>query len=122
MDEDDGLMLNFAAPSSESSKPSKTTAKVSGGKWKDRRKAQLKLQGRSKGLDKKKTAATSTSNSAPLGQRRSNQNGKRPANSDGSHPAKRVKETSGESGGKDNTYVSSLFTAAPEIQAREIRN
>ncbi|KAF6070692.1 DEAD/DEAH box helicase family protein [Candida albicans] len=49
MDDDDELLLNFAAPDTSSVAASKNqNVKVSGGRWKDRRKLQLALQGRTK--------------------------------------------------------------------------
>ena len=49
MDDDDELLLNFAAPDTSSVAASKNqNVKVLGGRWKDRRKLQLALQGRTK--------------------------------------------------------------------------
>lgn len=50
MSDDDGLLLNFAIPDSSDSSavPVNKNVKIKGGRWKDRRKLQLSLQGRTK--------------------------------------------------------------------------
>ena len=71
-DDYDGLMLNFAVPEPVSSSTTSTASipqgghvKVSGGRWKDRRKLQLSLQGREKPKPKPKGT-----NSIPIDQER----------------------------------------------------
>ncbi|KAG7664999.1 DBP7 [[Candida] subhashii] len=123
MDDDDGLLLNFATPdtsvSSASTSSSKANSKVTGGKWKDRRKLQLALQGRTP----KKIIEPSGVNNIHIDksrieqirrQKQSDSQTKRSPQVPHLGPSsKRVKfsETKGEHGGKDNSYVSSLFTS-----------
>lgn len=110
--EDDGLLLNFDTGSGgvvESSKPRK--AKVAGGRWKDRRKLQLQLLGR--GRNDKKSGAVTGPNTTTLSNKRTPTEGAGGARGSGAPPHKKTKfeESSGEFGGKNNTYVSSLFHA-----------
>ncbi|CAK7897574.1 ATP-dependent RNA helicase Dbp7p [[Candida] anglica] len=124
--EDDGLLLNFAAPSESAnvsaSKASKS--KVTGGRWKDRRKLQLSLQGR--GRSSKKTVASGVNNSKVEPRKRET------TSTDGDHKKrtttphlgptmKKIKfaETGGETGGKNNSYVSSLFTSNDKATLEE---
>ncbi|ODV88124.1 hypothetical protein CANARDRAFT_26279 [[Candida] arabinofermentans NRRL YB-2248] len=151
MDFEDGLMLNFAAPSSTTvQKKSKSSVKASGGSWKERRKNQLILEGRGRTTRKKNDP-----NSVPLNSNRQastttdssdrvipgeNPERKKIISSEIAKPAPVIKkrhqenleseetkkirfaESRGESGGKNNTYVSSLFTANPEISERKYEN
>ncbi|KAG7837024.1 hypothetical protein KL943_001063 [Ogataea angusta] len=105
---EDDLLLNFASePPAKKQK-----VKVTGGKWKDRRKSQLVSEGRGRNEKKEKQGVNQTK----LGERT-----KEPARAEGEErPHKSAfPERRGE-GGKNNTYVSSLFTANPEIQDRPV--
>ena len=97
--EDDGLILNFATGTTTT--PA-AKVKVKGGRWKERRK--LQLQGRSTGV-----------NSIPVDESKR----KHPVE-EKETPAKRVKftETKGEFGGKNDSYVSSLFTNSEVITSK----
>ncbi|KAK6458437.1 ATP-dependent RNA helicase DBP7 [Scheffersomyces xylosifermentans] len=144
MDEDDGLLLNFASPDTTSTSYSNTrdkrsATKVTGGKWKDRRKLQLSLQGR--GRNQKKDKSASGVNNSSIGNPRidkiraeaaakkalegndakssdskdsKDESKKRPSTDPIHGPtSKQIKfsESKGEFGGKNNSYVSSLFTS-----------
>ncbi|CAN3372993.1 hypothetical protein DIURU_002883 [Diutina rugosa] len=123
MDGDDGLLLNFAAPSA-SQAPAKAP-KVVGGRWRDRRKMQLALEGR------EITPKTrSDANSEPVAPRKPRSESGYKGKNAGGKPRERKpraepgtdhlgprlggpksKYTEGRgSDGKGNTYVSSLFT------------
>ncbi|KAG2734408.1 hypothetical protein G9P44_002414 [Scheffersomyces stipitis] len=134
MDEDDGLLLNFAVPdvSVSSGSNKRTTSKVTGGKWKDRRKLQLSLQGRGRN-QKKDRSATGVNNVSVTSRLDNNNNshnqkdnGKKHENDESNDSKKRpttepihgptskmikFSESKGEFGGKNNSYVSSLFTS-----------
>ncbi|EMG47324.1 ATP-dependent RNA helicase DBP7 [Candida maltosa Xu316] len=110
MDDDDGLLLNFATPNTNTvSNKQNQNVKVKGGRWKERRKLQLALTGRTK----KKQVETGV-NAVPIDESKR----KRATKEDNDvsdivgNTHKRVKfaETKGESGGKNDSYVSSLFT------------
>ncbi|KAG7885451.1 hypothetical protein KL925_005310 [Ogataea polymorpha] len=105
---DDDLLLNFASePPAKKQK-----VKVTGGRWKDRRKSQLASEGRGRNEKKEKLGVNQTK----LGNRTKDL----AAAEDEERPSKSAfPERRGE-GGKNNTYVSSLFTANPEIQERPI--
>lgn len=114
MEEDDGLLLNFATDSAPVKKTK--SVKVTGGRWKDRRKLQLSLQGRGRTVKKSKPEASGVNTIAVDESRlkrirdyeNSESNGnenKRPKSKFG------FSEGKGESGGKNNSYVSSLFTS-----------
>jgi len=138
--DDDGLLLNFstdnAAPAT-----SKSNTKVVGGKWRDRRKAQLSARGVTK-KDRSKSGA----NSQPVNHKSSLESvgtvpsisaeqpdasvkssaprpvKKRPANNDDETkgPSKQARFTEGRgTAGKNDTYVSSLFTSNPELTERD---
>lgn len=142
MDEDDGLILNFATDDAPSATPKVT--KVTGGRWKERRNMNLKLQGRERkpgsgvnnieidnirtdGLKEvaekmmREQYPQKKKNNGPSKQERkparapatSGEKSKRPATEQMGLTSKKVKfsETSGENGGKNNSYVSSLFTS-----------
>ncbi|EGW30127.1 ATP-dependent RNA helicase DBP7 [Spathaspora passalidarum NRRL Y-27907] len=117
MSEDDGLLLNFASADTPSVS-SKKTAKVSGGNWKERRKLQLRLTGR--GANKKNDASgvnkITVDSSRMERVKQANKEAGKDRGSDSGSSRKRVKfaESKGESGGKDNSYVSSLFTSNAE--------
>lgn len=106
--DDDGLLLNFAAPDSNASSKSSAQkpVKVSGGRWKDRRKLQLSLLGRGRnkraetGVNKESIAQPRDLSSSKPQSFREEQLAKRP----------KYFESRGE-GGKNETYVSSLFTS-----------
>lgn len=112
--EDDGMLLNFAPAGGLES--AARSAKVSGGNWRDRRKLQLSLLGRTK------ERATGVNNidvaeSRVNPQRREHIAGAKRKDKTQSAPlglsTKRIKfaESNGEFGGKNNSYVSSLFTS-----------
>lgn len=113
MSDDDGLLLNFAIPdaSDSSTTPVTKNFKVKGGRWKDRRKLQLSLQGRTK--EKKVKGVNSIGIEKPrLPKRKPDEDTRPKANESVPSEFKRAKfsETKGQSGGKNNSYVSSLFT------------
>ena len=117
-DNDDGMMLNFAMPAQgasatvDSKKGKKSAPKVKGGRWADRRKAQLASMGRT---DKKKNKSKGISgaNDTPVGERK-----KRTADTaDDDESNKKIKALNREQG----LIVSSLFTANPEIQKRDYK-
>ncbi|ABN67277.2 ATP-dependent RNA helicase DBP7 (DEAD-box protein 7) [Scheffersomyces stipitis CBS 6054] len=115
MDEDDGLLLNFAVPdvSVSSGSNKRTTSKVTGGKWKDRRKLQLSLQGRGRN-QKKDRSATGKDDGKKHENDESNDSKKRPTIEPIHGPTSKMikfSESKGEFGGKNNSYVSSLFTS-----------
>lgn len=137
--EDDGLILNFATEDAPSV-PQKAS-KVTGGTWKERRNLKLKLQGRERKpgsgvnnieidnirTDRLKEKAEqmmaeqypqkkSTKTDFRKKDRKpaeSAESTKRPSSEPMGITSKKVKfsETSGENGGKNNSYVSSLFTS-----------
>lgn len=144
--DDDDLILNFAGPSESAvaSEP-KSLAKVSGGRWRERRNLQLKLQGRErkpgsgvnsieakpkprakdKELDGLKDKAEALMQEQ-FPKKREFKNSKSDKHGDAKRvkfadahtpptgiPNRKVKfaEASGERGGKNNSYVSSLFTS-----------
>lgn len=101
--EDDGLLLNFLTEPVVA----KATTKVKGGRWRDRRKLQLSLQGREQ-------KPTTLVNSIEVGPDTLKHRAKRKAPAESFGPtSKQIKfsETKGEFGGKNNSYVSSLFTS-----------
>ncbi|KAI5950135.1 DBP7 [Candida jiufengensis] len=114
MSDDDGLMLNFAIPDNGTTTTANTQSKnvkVRGGRWKDRRILKLELEGRPK---EKKVKGP---NSIPIDASRKRRMEEKPSKpkSSQSNPTsefKRAKftETKGEHGGKNDSYVSSLFT------------
>ncbi|KAI5960821.1 DBP7 [Candida pseudojiufengensis] len=118
MSDDDGLMLNFAIPDTTSTTTQQKNVKVRGGRWKDRRTLQLKLEGRPK--EKKMKG----SNSIPIDLNRkrrieeysSRKVSKPSTNQSNTNESKsefkraKFNETKGEHGGKNDSYVSSLFT------------
>lgn len=122
---DDDIFLNIATPDTVSSgKPS--TSKVTGGKWKDRRKVQLQA----KGFKTKKTAVVPVTlgapdrstgvNSTPLVEREPTKTKKRTHEDDTKGPSKQQRFVEGKGvAGKNNTYVSSLFTAKPEMSKQK---
>lgn len=126
---DDDLLLNFAAPSTAAPTKSKNSAsKVSGGRWKDRRKLQLSLQGRGRNTKNKsvtgvnaKSIEGSRINRSSDDKKPSKESSKLPDVSRGTDgpSVKRSKfsERSGESGGNNASYVSSLFTSNKEVQS-----
>ncbi|EGV60695.1 ATP-dependent RNA helicase dbp7 [Yamadazyma tenuis] len=124
MDEDDGLLLNFAVDSGAPAKKARGSVKVTGGRWKDRRKMQLTMSGRGRN-EKKSHTRTSGVNSIEVPNARTKRTTADPREANGSGTApdhlqaqheeriKRIKfsEGKGEFGGKNNSYVSSLFTS-----------
>lgn len=130
--EDDGLILNFAAPSEGApikELPQKNV-RVTGGRWKERRNMKLKLEGRErrpgsgvnsidvsndkmKHLKDKADKMLSEAFPKKKEQRPRDPPKKRQTDETVGISVKRVKfaETSGERGGKNNSYVSSLFTS-----------
>jgi len=113
MSDDDGLLLNFAIPDSSDSSavPVNKNVKIKGGRWKDRRKLQLSLQGRTK--EKKVKGVNGVVIEKPrLLKRERDDDKKLRTNESVPSEFKRAKfsETKGQAGGKNNSYVSSLFT------------
>lgn len=117
MDED--LFLNISTESAPVTKS--VSAKVVGGKWRDRRKAQLQA----KGIKKVPKSSATGVNSTPVEKDRPQQQAqrKRPATSQEDAqrgPSKQARFVEGKgSAGKNNTYVSSLFTSKPDMEQRE---
>lgn len=145
--EDDGLILNFAMPeSTDAPAPSAAAPTYSGGRWKERRDMKLKMQGRERtqgsgvngiavrdtemrqlqkqaeemmeaslggknGKNHQRTAPQKAPQSAP----------KRTDPETYGNAQKRSKfaETSGDRGGKNNSYVLSLFTSKNTSTLRE---
>ncbi|KAL7662587.1 ATP-dependent RNA helicase DBP7 [[Candida] zeylanoides] len=112
---DDELLLNFAVPDGCGA-AGRRAAKVTGGKWKDRRKQQLSLQGRGRDHKAGKTAASGVNDTTVAKRKAAPDAGdhKRRATAGPSSRAVRFSETNGEFGGKNNSYVSSLFTSNEE--------
>lgn len=115
MDEDDGMMLNFATSSSEPSSRLRSSGKVTGGNWKERRKMTLELQGRGRNEKKHASGVNSslidTSNNKIEKARLEKRPGA-PQNSMGTSSKKiKFEEAKGQFGGKNSSYVSSLFTS-----------
>ena len=105
MDDDDELLLNFAAPDTSSVAASKNqNVKVLGGRWKDRRKLQLALQGRTK----KRQPETGV-NLIPVDESKRKRDSEDKVQLD-SNKRSKFTESKGENGGKGDSYVSSLFT------------
>ncbi|ODV96313.1 hypothetical protein PACTADRAFT_49674 [Pachysolen tannophilus NRRL Y-2460] len=129
-EEEDGLMLNFSTEPVAGTVSKRKVGKVTGGSWKDRRRAQLVSQGRGRNtkrnisdvngipVNQKKTQDVeeklgSSEDSVKLGKDK-----KRVGNVNSLGPSSkkiRFQEQSGQNGGKNNTYVSSLFTSNTEI-------
>jgi ATP-dependent RNA helicase DDX31/DBP7 len=118
MDEDDGMMLNFAVPDNTVN-TKRAVSKVTGGSWKDRRKLQLSLQGRGRNEKKAVTGVNDSlitnSKIDQIRETRIDSKVPRGKSSTPSHgpSTKRIKfdESGGQFGGKNNSYVSSLFTS-----------
>lgn len=136
---DDELILNFAVPEDGQYKPVQQEAKFTGGTWRQRRDMKLKLQGRERKaaagvntiqmkdnkLERLREDAEKMLNGKQGDKKKGppQRNGKTPTEQKkedskrSSEPlgisAKRVKfsEKSGEFGGKNSSYVSSLFTS-----------
>lgn len=139
---DDDLFLNISTDSSSISNKPKAS-KVVGGKWKDRRKAQLSARDIKHAPKKEKK---SESNSTPIAKKTVSDEGskdilkpkqvmkakheypaenhkKRPAATsehENKGPSKQARFVEGKgSTGKNNTYVSSLFTSNSQITSRD---
>lgn len=123
MSQDDGLILNFAPSEGSSAEnySSKIGTKTTGGRWKERRKLQLRLSGRARGKrrnDKSNGETNESVNSDPSSNTQGNRIISKPKSSNSIQEKpnfKRAKlnEKLGAEGGKNNSYVSSLFTSAP---------
>lgn len=125
MSDDDGMLLNFAAP--DPKRQVKKKVKMVGGKWTDRRKTKLILENRK---PVRKWQGDDDPNQKKLGTRRPRNDDIKPKgrkrrdvpSDEGETPYKRTRiehESRGINGGKDQTYVSSLFTANPDVKARD---
>lgn len=101
MNEDDGMLMNFSVPDA----PVQRKVKVKGGRWSQRRKQQLLLEGREPA---QLEPTMSESNFTPLGER------KRKADTSLNTFTKKPSGNNGEEG-----IVSSLFTANPEMQQHD---
>jgi ATP-dependent RNA helicase DDX31/DBP7 len=112
---DDDLFLNISTDASPAGK--QAGAKITGGKWKDRRKAQLQA----KGIKRVARKVTTGVNSTPVEPKKATDSRKRPAQQDDiKGPSKQARFVEGKGAtGKNNTYVSSLFTSKPEMTTRE---
>lgn len=119
-EEDDGMLLNFAMPTSVAAagtnKGKKANIKVKGGRWADRRKTQLELMGRSNKGKNKKSSGPSGVNDTPVADR-----AKRPVDSEGGDAGsnKKSKTEASFNVQEQGLIVSSLFTANPEVQKRD---
>lgn len=126
MDSNGGLLLNLAvteendANVNKKKRNSKNNVKVVGGTWKDRRKHSLALQGRNKSNRLQKSSidndhAHTSNESRSTGEGTPTSVDKTVPNNESLEgpPLKRQKhmEKHGQFGGKNNTYVSSLFTS-----------
>lgn len=118
---DDDLFLNI---STEAAPVAKQKSKIVGGKWRDRRNEQLKAKGQTR-------KTKSNANETPLGERKvtteikdtKKVEKKRPAENDSKGPSKHARLAEGKgAAGKNNTYVSSLFTSKPELTSRDYNN
>ncbi|KAF7999217.1 hypothetical protein HF325_006749 [Metschnikowia pulcherrima] len=146
--DDDGLILNFAMPDPTEVAAAPAAPKFYGGHWRERRDLKLKLQGRERkpgsgvndiqvpdrGMRKlqekaedmmKETFPQKKAKPAQTFEKRAQSSNPAPAKrADPDHagiPSKRVKfmESSGERGGKNNSYVSSLFTSKNNASLKE---
>ncbi|KAH3675095.1 hypothetical protein WICMUC_002927 [Wickerhamomyces mucosus] len=135
---DDNFFLNISTDTSTSSiNSSKSNSKVTGGKWKDRRKAQLSARGIKK-TPKAKPSVESPSNNPenelqpqktkakhdyPVDERDQKKRSAPIADHENRGPAKQARFVEGRGvAGKNNTYVSSLFTSNAEITKRDYDN
>lgn len=100
------MLLNFAVPDNFTPKKA---SKVVGGKWKDRRKVQLALQGR--GRKKTDEAASGVNKSVIKNDRIEKIRSQPPSNIAVPPKRQRFSEQRGETGGKGDSFVSSLFTS-----------
>ncbi|KAG0676577.1 ATP-dependent RNA helicase dbp7 [Pichia californica] len=127
-DNDDGMLLNFSIPTSNivsslsttTKNGKKSSIKVKGGRWADRRKTQLELMGRTNKSKNSKSNSSSVSvsgaNDTPIIPRVKrtidNEN-----NDENDSSIKKLKiDLNTDS---SNSIISSLFTANPEIQKRD---
>lgn len=101
MNDDDGMMMNFTVPAPGAAVVRKK-AKIVGGKWSERRKEQLKQQGRGGSFEKK--MSSSGGNDTPIGERKRSRPGE-PAVGQGA-------------GALNGEIVTSLFTANKEVKTR----
>ena len=119
-DDDGGMLLNFAAPQANSGNQSskkgkKTSTKIKGGRWADRRKTQLELMGRSN-KKQKNDSGLSGANETPVASRPHKRGTDYSSANDAEDSSKRPRN---DSTYKPETIISSLFTANPEIQKRD---
>lgn len=143
LEEDDGMLLNFAAVAPSTEKKPLIKKKIVGGRWKDRRRTRLALENRLPKYKRDKLEDGSVNpNQVPVSGKRRRENIGRKAGANGenedeveaskdeegndkegglsSYKRPRVaKETRGSNGDKGDTFVSSLFTANPEVQKRD---
>lgn len=130
--DDDDLIMNFAVPLVDAPVQVQKSVKVSGGRWKERRDMRFKLEGRERrpvsgvnnieveGLRKKAEQMLADMhpgkkrdvNSINPERRQAHEKRDR-ADGPVGIPSKKIKfaESNGEHGGKNNSYVSSLFTS-----------
>lgn len=118
MSDDDSMMLNFSAP-------------VAGSGIKKKKKSRRELWKESREAERNSSKSSTGANSMPVAHRERRPNrdeerssgDKRPVINDrsvrGNKKLKYDRETGGLQGGKDGSYVSSLFTAAPDIKQRD---
>lgn len=132
--EDDGLIMNFAMPDGNAKTAVKPAPYIAGVSWRERRAMKLKQQGRDykpssgvNAIDVPKRVSRERKTDSHKPERRGKENhGDKPrsksssdklpqkrGNVEESAESKRLRytETTGEKGGINNTYVSSLFTA-----------
>lgn len=120
MDNDDGMLLNFAMPNTNDASASlkknkKTSVKVKGGRWADRRKTQLELMGRNN-KTKKNVSGPSGVNDTPVLPRTKKRDNGTTENDDVINKKPKLDSTIQTD---SNSIVSSLFTANPEVQKRD---
>lgn len=118
-DDDDGMMLNFAMPSAgvqnTAKKGKKASIKLKGGRWADRRKAQLALMGRTP-KNKSESINASGSNETPVASRPEK---RKLPNIESDESKDLVKKQKSELAPQQGMVVSSLFTANPDVQKRD---
>lgn len=122
--EEDNLLLNFDTSSLAGSESSKgASSKVTGGRWKQRRRLQRSLEGKTRTRSKPNSVEhVKGTPDISSGEKERNKHPKRKAFSDMDNESiekrPRIKEKLGEAGGKDGSYISSLFTSKELISLK----
>lgn len=116
MSDDDGMLLNFSSTENGSADPKPSSTKIKGGRWKDRRKMKMIIDGRpnkKRKLDQPQITATENADSAASGD-----GGEAAEDAKGSNSEKVVEfKNSGKANNANanSQVVSSLFTSNREI-------